>query len=94
MNEVDEQAFDVEFLSCVIDKAKNMLVLDSDSHFSEYVGVHPSKIKQGKLFFHDILVPQEREKVMRQLCKKDSPYVYLDCNIKDKKGNFNFVHCT
>lgn len=93
-NELNESAFDVEFMNCVIDKADNLKVLDSDSHFSEFTGVHPSKIKQGKLFLHDVLIPQDREKVMRILCKKNSPYVYLDFYIKDKKDNLVFVHCT
>lgn len=94
MTEIEEMALDVEFLSCLIDKADNMLVLESDSHFSEFVGVHPSKIKQGKLFLHDVLVPQERETFMRQLCKKDSPYVYIKCHIKDHTGKYKYVHCT
>lgn len=93
MAENDNLAFDVEFMSCVIDKADNLVVLNSDSHFSEFVGVHPSKIKQHKLSFLDVLPPKDREDIMRQLCKKNSPYVYLDFYIMDKDKNYVFVHC-
>lgn len=81
-------------MSCVIDKADNLKVIESDSHFSDFVGVHPSKIKQGKLFFRDILNPQDREAVIKNIGKKDSPYVYMDFYIKNKKGEYIFVHCT
>lgn len=81
-------------MSCVIDKADNLRVIDSDSHFSKFTGVHPSKIKQGKLFLHDLLIPQDRENIMRALCKKNSPYIYVDFNIKDSDGRVVFVHCT
>lgn len=90
----DELAFEVEFMTCVIDKADNLVVLDSDSHFSDFVGVHPSKIKQGKLFLHDVIMPKEREMVMQYLCKKNSPYIYFDFNIKAKNGDYIYVHCT
>lgn len=87
-------AYNVEFMSCVIDKADNLCVLDSDSHFCEFVGVHPSKIKQGKLLFHDLLVPQDRERIMQIICKKDSPHVYFDFYIKGKGDRMSLVHCT
>lgn len=90
----DELAFEVEFMTCVIDKADNLIVLDSDSHFSDFVGVHPSKIKQGKLFLHDVIMPKERETVMKNLCKKKSPYTYFNFNIKAENGNYIYVHCT
>jgi PAS domain S-box-containing protein len=93
-NEVDELAFDVEFMNCVLDKSDNLCVVDCDKHFSDFVGIHPSKIKQKKLLFHDLLVPKDREKIMRILCKKDSPHVYFDVHIKNKDSNFVFVHCT
>ena len=92
--ENDNSVFDVEFMSCVIDKADNLKVIDSDSHFSKFTGVHPSKIKQGKLYLHDILIPQDRETIMRALCKKNSPYVYMDFNIKNDEGQLVYVHCT
>lgn len=91
---VDEFAFEVEFMSCETDKADNLKVIDSDSHFSDFVGVHPSKIKQGKLFLHDIIDPMDREKVMKQICKKNSPYVYFDLYIKNKNNEYVYVHCS
>lgn len=86
-------AFEVEFLSCVVDRAHDLKVLESDSHFSDFTGVHPSKIHQGKLVLLDLLMPKERETVLKQLCKKDSPYVYLDFYIKNKNGEYILVHC-
>lgn len=94
MADMQELAYDVEFMSCVIDKADNLCVLDSDSHFCEFVGIHPSKIKQKKLQFHDLLVPQDRERIMQIICKKDSPHVYFDFYIKGKGGKMSLVHCT
>lgn len=76
------------------DKADNLRVIDSDSHFSDFTGVHPSKIKQGKLFLIDIIKPVYREAVMKALCKKSSPYVYFSAEIRDKNGNDVLVHCT
>ncbi|MDD6602997.1 MAG: PAS domain-containing protein [Eubacteriales bacterium] len=94
MAEFDEMALDVNFCSCLIDKADNLKVLECDSHFCDFVGIHPSKVKQGKLFLHNVLIPHERESFMRRLCKKNSPYVYINCRIKDHTGAYNFVHCT
>lgn len=94
IKEIDEIAFDVEFMSCVVDKADDLTVVDFDSHFSEFVGVHQSKIKQRKLSFLDLLMPQDRETIMRQICKKNSPYVYLNFYIKNKKDKLVYVHCT
>ncbi len=90
----DDLAFEVEFMTCVIDKADNLVVVDCDSHFSDFVGVHPSKIKQGKLFLHDVLVPKERENIMRCICKKNSPYIYFNFYLKNKEHNYIYVHCT
>lgn len=87
-----DTAFEVEFLSCVIDKNDDFKVVDSDSHFCEFIGIHHSKVN-GKLSLLDLLVPQERENFMQKLCKKNSPYVYIDLYLKDNSGNFNFVHC-
>ncbi len=94
MNNAESLAYNVEFMSCVIDKVDNLCVKESDTHFSDFVGVHPSKIKQGKLSFLDLLVPQDRERIMQTICKKNSPYVYLDFYIKDKDDNMSLVHCT
>lgn len=94
LDNTDELAFEVEFLSCVVDKKKDFEVVDADSHFCEFVGIHYSKIKQGKLSLLDILVPQDREDVMTKICKKDSPYVYFDLYLKDNSSKYNFVHAT
>lgn len=92
MSEMQNVAYDVEFMTCVIDKADNLCVKDSDSHFSDFVGVHPSKIKQGKLHFLDLLVPQDRERIMQVICKKDSPHIYVDFYIKRKDDRMSLVH--
>lgn len=89
----EDTAFEVEFMSCVVDKADDLKVIESDSHFSEFTGVHPSKINQGKLSFLDVITEKEREAVMKQLCKKNSPYVYTDFYIKNKSGEYVYVHC-
>lgn len=81
-------------MNLVVDKADNLKVVDSDTHFSEFTGVHPSKIKQGKLFLHDIIKPVYREEIMKALCKKNSPYVYFDAEFIDKNKNEVFIHCT
>ncbi|MCR5207585.1 MAG: PAS domain-containing protein [Eubacterium sp.] len=89
----EDIAFEVEFMSCVTDKADNLKVTESDSHFSEFTGVHPSKINEGKLCFLDLIIHKEREAVMKQLCKKNSPYAYLDFYIKNKNGDYVHVYC-
>lgn len=93
-SEFIESTFDVGFMTCVIDKAQNLVVTECDTHFSDFVGVHPSKIAQGKLFLYDVLMPKDREEIMRQLCKKNSPYIYFSFYIKNKSGKFIFVHAT
>jgi PAS domain S-box-containing protein len=80
-------------MTCVIDKADDLLVAECDSHFSNFVGVHPSKINQHKLYLYDVIAPKDRETIMRQICKKDSPYTYLDMYIKNKDDDYVFVHC-
>ncbi len=80
-------------MSCVVDKADDLKVLESDSHFSEFSGVHPSKIKQGKLFFLDLINPKDRESVMRQLCKKNTPYSYLKFYIRNENSEYILAHC-
>lgn len=91
---LEEDFYDVELMNLVVDKADNLKVVDSDSHFSEFAGVHPSKIKQGKLFLHDIIKPVYREKIMKVLCKKDSPYVYFSAEFIDRNSNEILIHCT
>ena len=77
----DDSAYEVEFLNCVIDKADDYRVVEADSHFAEFAGIHPSKIKQGKVFLTDIIEPADRQYVFDRLCKKSSKYVYIDFNI-------------
>lgn len=94
MHNTETVAYDVEFMSCVLDKADDLCVIDCDTHFSEFVGVHPSKIKQRKLHFYDLVVPQDRQRITKIINKKDSPHVYFDFYIKGKNGNMSLVHCT
>ncbi|MBQ7740822.1 MAG: PAS domain-containing protein [Eubacterium sp.] len=91
-NDYDDIAFEVEFMSCVIDRADNLKVLESDSHFSEFTGVHPSKIAKGKLSLLDIINTKDRESFIQHICKKDSPYVYIDFYVKNKAGDYVYVH--
>lgn len=93
-SEADNGGNDVEFMNLVVDKADNLRVTDSDSHFSDFAGVHPSKIKQGKLFLHDIIKPSDREEIMHVLCKKNSPYVYFNAEFKGKDGSSVLMRCT
>lgn len=90
----DDDVYEVDFMNLVVDKADGLKVVDCDNHFCEFTGVHPSKIKQGKLFLHDIIKPIYREETMRVLCKKNSPYVYFDAEFVDKDENEVFIHCT
>lgn len=90
----DDNVYEVDFMNLVVDKADGLKVVDCDNHFCEFTGVHPSKIKQGKLFLHDIIKPIYREEIMRVLCKKNSPYVYFDAEFVDKDENEVFIHCT
>ncbi len=91
---IEEDFYDVEFMNLVVDKADNLVVIDSDSHFSDFTGVHPSKIRQGKLLLHDIIVPLYREEIMKVLCKKNSKYFYFNAEFKNKKGESVLLHCT
>ncbi len=90
----DDSAYEVEFLNCVIDKADDYRVVEADSHFAEFAGIHPSKIKQGKVFLTDIIEPADRQYVFDRLCKKSSKYVYIDFNIIKKSGERVFIHCS
>lgn len=90
----DDDVYEVDFMNLVVDKADGLKVVDCDNHFCEFTGVHPSKIKQGKFFLHDIIKPIYREEIMRVLCKKNSPYVYFDAEFVDKDENEVFIHCT
>ena len=93
-NIFNDASYEVEFLNCIVDKSDDYKVIDSDGHFSDFVGVHISKIRQGKLFLKDIIRPVERDTVFKALCKKNSKYVYIDFNIVNKDGAPVFIHCT
>lgn len=94
LDNLDNSSYEVEFMNLIVDKADNLRVVDCDSHFSEFTGVHPSKIKQGKLFLHDFIKPVYREQIMKILCKKNSPYVYFDAEFFDSEKNEVYIHCT
>lgn len=81
-------------MNLVVDKADNLKVADFDSHFSDFAGVHPSKIRQGKLYLLDLIKPAYREEVMKALCRKSSPYVYFNAEFYDKNKKEVFIHCT
>lgn len=94
LDNFDNISYEVEFMNLIVDKADNLKVVDSDTHFSEFTGVHPSKIQQGKLFLHDFIKPAYREQIMKILCKKNSPYVYFDAEFVDKNDEVVYIHCT
>lgn len=91
---LDKEKYDVQIMNLVVDKADGLKVVDCDSHFCSFAGVHQSKIKQGKLFLHDIIVPTHREMIMKALCKKDSPYVYFEAEFFDRDKNSIHIHCS
>ena len=90
---MDPAPYEVEFMNVVVDKANDLQVTDADSHFAQFAGVHPSKIKQGKLFLYDKLKPADRERVMQNICKKGARFTYMTMDLLDKKGTPLFVHC-
>lgn len=91
---IEDRSYEVDFLNCVVDKADDFKVIDSDSHFAEFVGIHPSKIHQGKLFLQDIIKTTDRQRVLKQITKKDSQYIYTSFDIINEEGDLVFVHCT
>lgn len=91
---IDENLYEVEFLNCTVDKAQDFKIIECDSHFAEFAGIHQSKIKQGKLFLRDILKPVDREYVFKKICKKDTKYVYINFEILNHKKEPVFIHCT
>lgn len=93
-NNISENSYEVEFLNCTVDKSQDFKIIDCDSHFSEFAGIHPSKIKQGKLFLRDILKPVDREYVFKKICKKDAKYVYIDFDILNSEKEPVFIHCS
>ena len=74
----EDRAYEVEFLNCVVDKEDDFRIVDSDSHFAEFSGVHPSKIKEGKLFLQDIVIPADRQEVIERICKSLGASVKID----------------
>lgn len=92
--ELDEQPYEVDFMTIVVDKADDLKVVDFDSHFAEFTGVHPSKIKQGKLSLYDRIKPADRERIIQAICKKNARFIYIDMDLLDEEGNPVFVHCT
>lgn len=94
LDTIDNNTYEIEFMNLIVDKADNLLVVDCDNHFCKFTGVHKSKINQGKLFLHDFIKPAHREKIMKILCRKNSPYVYFDAEFTDKSGNNVYIHCT
>lgn len=86
--------YEVEFLNCIVDKSDNYKIIDSDKHFSQYFGMHISKIHQGKMFLQDIIAPQDRQRFFERICKKESPYVYIDFDVIDKDGKEVYMHCS
>lgn len=91
---IDENLYEVEFLNCTVDKAQDFKIIECDSHFAEFAGIHQSKIKQGKLFLRDILKPVDREYVFKKICKKDTKYIYINFEILNHRKEPVFVHCT
>lgn len=90
----EDRSYEVEFMNCIVDKADDFKIIDCDSHFSEFVGVHISKIHEGKLFLNEIIKPSDRDKVIKMITKKDSRFVYTDFDIIKKNGKLVYVHCT
>lgn len=89
-----DRTYEVEFLNCLVDKADDFKIIDADSHFTEFSGVHISKIHQGKLFLQDILKPADRQPFFDKICRKNSRYIYMDVDILNERGECVFVHCT
>lgn len=94
MEHNDSSVYDVDFMNLIVDKADDLKVVDCDSHFSDFTGVHMSKIHQGKLNLMDIILPVYRETVMKKLCKKNSPFVYFDAEFINKDNGSVLIHCT
>lgn len=90
---MDPAPYEVEFMNVVVDKANDLQVTDADSHFAQFAGVHPSKIKQGKLFLYDKLKPADRERVMQNICKKGARFTYMtmDCWTKRARRSLSTV---
>jgi PAS domain S-box-containing protein len=80
-------------MGCVINKAENLLVLESDSHFADFTGIDIADIKSGALSLLDLVNTRNRETVKKKLCQRNTAYVYADFHIKNKNGDYILVHC-
>ena len=89
---IDDNAFDVEIMTCVIDKQNDLAVVDSDSHFANFVGMHSSKIRDGELSFIELLHHRDRETIKRKII--NSVYTYLDFDVKNKNGQYVYMRAT
>lgn len=93
IKDIEELPYEVDFMSIAIDKSDNLRVVYGDTHFSDFTGLHPSKIKDGKLSLYDIIRPADRERITQALFKKNARFVYLDFDLIDKNSNPVFLHC-
>ena len=93
MSSVEDFAFDVEFMCCEVDCAKDFKIITADERFIDFVGASFSEIEQGGLYLHDVISKEDREKVIKQLCKKDSNYSYFNFCMKHSSGETVYVHC-
>ncbi len=82
---MDPAPYEVEFMNVVVDKQNDLQVTDADSHL-QFAGVHPSKMKQGKLFLYDKLKPADRERVMQNICKKGAQFTYMTMDLLTKRA--------
>lgn len=87
----DDCTVNVELFSAVVDKSDSLRVVDFDSHFAEFAGVHPSKIKEGKLYFLDLLRPADRERFIQKLRTKNR-YIYHNFELLRRMEEPVFVY--
>lgn len=94
MQSVEELAFDVEFMSFEVDKADKLRIISSDSNFTDFLSDENTlKLEQGKLFLYDIVDKEDRENVVRLICRKNERYAYFNFFIINSKGKKILIHC-
>ena len=93
MSDIEELAFDVEFMCCEVDRADNLRVVSADGHFADFIGADPAEIDKKKIYLYDIIDKKERENVIAQLRRKGAPYVYFDFCLRNKNNKVVLVHC-
>ena len=93
MSEIEELAFDVEFMCCEVDRADNLKVVSADSHFADFIGVDSSEIGKNSIYLYDTIDSKDRENVIAQLRKKGAPYAYFDFCLRNRKNKVVLVHC-